>query len=57
MTFLSLLHENFNPQRLLLENQKKQQALFMQAHYLLFLLKLKNIRESNGVQRPFLLIY
>jgi malate synthase len=36
MTFLSLLH-NFNPQRLvLLENQKKQQALFDAGAYLLF---------------------
>jgi malate synthase len=54
MTFLSLLH-NFNPQRLeLLENRKKQQALF-DAGALPTLLKLN--RESVNCSEPFLLIY
>ena len=48
MTFLSLLHENFNPQRLvLLENRKKQQALFDAGALPTFPAETKNIRESN----------
>ncbi len=48
MAFLSLLHENFNPQRLdLLENRKKQQTLFDAGALPTFPTETKNIRESN----------
>ena len=48
MTFLSLLHEKFNDQRLsLLENRKKQQTLFDAGALPTFPAETKNIRESN----------
>ena len=48
MTFLSLLHENFNEKRLaLLEERKKQQALFDAGAVPTFPLETKSIRESN----------
>jgi malate synthase len=48
MTFLSLLHVNFNNERLaLLENRKKQQALFDAGALPNFPIETKNIRESN----------
>lgn len=48
MTFLSLLHENFNKKRLaLLEERKKQQALFDEGILPTFPGETKNIRESN----------
>ncbi len=48
MTFLSLLHENFNEKRLaLLEERKKQQELFDAGALPTFPLETKSIRESN----------
>ncbi|WP_348813105.1 malate synthase A [Flavobacterium maritimum] len=48
MTFLSLLHENFNERRLeLLEDRKKQQLLFDQGALPSFPTETKSIRESN----------
>ncbi|SFF30119.1 malate synthase A [Flavobacterium xueshanense] len=48
MTFLSLLHENFNEKRLtLLEERKKQQVLFDQGALPTFPAETKTIRESN----------
>ena len=48
MTFLSLLHENFNEKRLaLLEERKKQQVLFDQGALPTFPAETKSIRESN----------
>ena len=48
MTFLSLLHENFNEKRLaLLEERKKQQVLFDEGALPIFPLETKSIRESN----------
>ena len=48
MTFLSLLHENFNEKRLaLLEERKKQQALFDDGALPSFPTETKSIRESN----------
>lgn len=48
MTFLSLLHENFNKKRLaLLEERKKQQLLFDAGALPTFPAETKSIRESN----------
>lgn len=48
MTFLSLLHENFNEKRLaLLEERKKQQVLFDEGILPTFPVETKSIRESN----------
>jgi malate synthase len=48
MTFLSLLHENFNEKRLaLLEERKKQQALFDNGVLPTFPVETKSIRQSN----------
>ena len=48
MTFLSLLHENFNEKRLaLLEERKKQQALFDTGLLPTFPVETKNIRDGN----------
>ncbi|MFI0492305.1 malate synthase A, partial [Flavobacterium sp.] len=48
MTFLSLLHENFNERRLaLLEERKTQQALFDAGELPTFPVETKSIRESN----------
>ena len=48
LTFLSLLHENFNEKRLaLLEERKKQQALFDDGILPTFPVETKSIRESN----------
>lgn len=48
MTFLSLLHENFNEKRLaLLEERKKQQELFDNGLLPTFPVETKSIRESN----------
>ena len=48
MTFLSLLHENFNEKRLaLLEERKKQQELFDNGVLPTFPVETKSIRESN----------
>jgi malate synthase len=48
LTFLSLLHENFNEKRLaLLEERKKQQALFDEGILTTFPVETKSIRESN----------
>lgn len=48
MTFLSLLHENFNERRLeLLEDRKKQQLLFDRGALPSFPTETKSIRESN----------
>lgn len=50
MTFLSLLHENFNERRLqLLEERKKQQLLFDQGALPTFPSETKSIRESNWI--------
>ncbi|MNX57916.1 Malate synthase A [compost metagenome] len=50
MTFLSLLHENFNERRLqLLEQRKKQQLLFDQGALPTFPSETKSIRESNWI--------
>ncbi|MFV8359075.1 malate synthase A [Flavobacterium sp. LS1P3] len=48
ITFLSILHENFNNERLLLlQNRIKQQDLFDQGALPSFPAETKNIRESN----------
>ena len=48
MTFLSLLHENFNGKRLaLLDERKKQQKLFDKGELPIFPVETKSIRESN----------
>ena len=48
MTFLSLLHENFNDKRLaLLEEREKQQALFDKGALPTFPAATKSIRESS----------
>lgn len=48
MTFLSLLHENFNDKRLaLLEEREKQQALFDKGALPTFTAATKSIRESS----------
>lgn len=48
LTFLSLLHENFNEKRLaLLEERKKQQAVFDEGIMPTFPVETKSIRESN----------
>jgi len=48
ITFLSFLHENFNEKRLsLLEDRKKQQALFDAGALPTFPTETKNIRESS----------
>ena len=48
MTFLSLLHENFNDKRLaLLERREKQQFLFDKGALPSFPVETKSIRESN----------
>jgi malate synthase len=48
LTFLSLLHENFNERRLaLLEERKTQQALFDAGELPTFPVETKSIRESN----------
>ncbi|MNF22840.1 Malate synthase A [compost metagenome] len=50
MTFLSLLHENFNERRLqLLEERKKQQLLFDQGALPTFPSETKSSRESNWI--------